>query len=130
MPLYYICGYVTHKEKLICLDANDTVSLPEEAEFTIKVSRGKLKLLPLNLYDLAQYYYAFFKARNVKCCTKIYLQAFSEIYKYSGYSFDNIEGINRRMCNTFFKAFVKNSTDNLKYKDKLETKKRRLSSKN
>ena len=133
--LYYICGYVTYKEGIVCVDANDTVALPEEAEFTLKVSRGKLKLPPLNLYDFSQYCYTFFQARKNKCCTKIYLQAFSEIYKYTGYSFENVESIIRRLCNCFFKAFVKRETDILKGKDKKskqdrrQTKKRRLSTK-
>ena len=77
--LYYICGYVAYKENIVCLDTNDTALLPEEAEFTVKVSHGKLKLPPLNLYDLSQYYFTFFKARKSKCCTKIYLQAFRYI---------------------------------------------------
>ena len=132
--LYYICGYVTFKQNIVCLDENDTVPLPEASEFTTKVSRGKLKLPPLDLYDLSQYYYSFFKARTAKCCTKIYLQAFREIYKYTGYSFENIEQINRRMCNCFFKAFVKDATDTLKREtkdkhDKREVKKTRLSAK-
>ena len=130
--LYYICGYVTYKEKIVCLDENDAVPLPKESEFTTKVSRGKLKLTPLNLYDLSQYYYTYFKGRTAKCCTKIYLQAFRKFYKYTGYSFDNIERVNRRMCNCFFKAFVKDATDTLKRKsknnnDKREIKKTRLS---
>ena len=66
-----------------CVDENEQSSLPPESEFTIKLSRGKLKLPPINLYDLAQYYYAFFKARNPKCCTKIFRSAFQEIHEYT-----------------------------------------------
>ena len=76
--LYYICGYVAHKEEIVCVDENEQASLPPESEFTIKLSRGKLKLPQINLYNLAQYYYAFFKARNPKCCTKIFLSAFKK----------------------------------------------------
>ena len=43
--LYYICGYIAHKEKIVCSDVNDVVSLLEESEFTVKLLRGKLKLL-------------------------------------------------------------------------------------
>ena len=94
--LYYICGYVAHKE-------NEQASLPPESEFTIKLSRGKLKLPPINLYDLAQYYYALFKARNPKCCTKIFLSAFQEIHEYTEYIFPRIDKINRRLL--FFQSF-------------------------
>ena len=57
--LYYICGYVT-QEGIICSDADEVISLPQESEFTQNLSRGKLKLPPINLYDLSQYYYACF----------------------------------------------------------------------
>ena len=117
--LYYICGYVTTKEGIFCTDAGDAVPLPPEYEFTLKLSRGKLKMPPINLYDLSQYYYAIIKARNAKCCAKIFLEAFKETHSYTGYDFENI----------FFKAFVKKSSENMKSNDMRETKKRRLSSK-
>ena len=50
--MYYICGYVALKEEIVCEDENDLASLPPVSEFTIKLSRGKLKLPPINLYDL------------------------------------------------------------------------------
>ena len=56
--LYYICGYVARKENIVCTDEAD-VSLPE-SEFTKKLSRGGLSFPPINLFDLSQYYYAFF----------------------------------------------------------------------
>ncbi len=133
--LYYICGYIAYKEKIVCLDSSEEVELPDEAEFTLNVSRGKLKLPPLNLYDFSQYCYTYFKARKSKCCTKMYLEAFSMIYEYTGYSFENINSIVRRLCNCFFKAFVKKETDLLKRKNKMDqkdarqTKRTRLSAK-
>ena len=131
--LYYICGYVTFKEKIVCLDDSEEVDLPDEAEFTMNVSRGKLKLPPLNLYDYSQYCYTYFKSRKDKCCTKMYLEAFLMIYEYTGYSFE--KGIARRLCNCFFKAFVKKETDKLKKKNRAEqkdnrqTKRKRLAAK-
>ena len=133
--LYYICGYVAFKEKIVCEDEAEKVDLPDEAEFTLNVSRGKLKLPPINLYDFSQYCYCFFKARKNKCCTKIYLEAFSMIHDYTDYSFENVDSIIRRFCNCFFKAFVKKETDMLKAKNKKaqhdgrETKRRRISAK-
>ena len=76
--LYYICGYVAYKEGIICADADDAAPPPEESEFTQKLSRGKLKLPPIDLYDLAQYNYAFFKSRKAKCCTKLFLEGFKK----------------------------------------------------
>ena len=132
--LYYICGYISFKEKIVCEDENETVDLPKEAEFTLNVSRGKLKLPPINLYDFSQYCYCFFKTRKQKCCTKIFLQAFLMIHDFTRYSFENIDSIVRRLCNCFFKAFVKTETDCLRQKDKSndrrQTKKRRISGKN
>ena len=53
--LYYICDHVTYKEGLVCLDQSETVPLPEKVEFTLKVSRRKLRLPPLILYNSSQY---------------------------------------------------------------------------
>ena len=99
-----------------CVDASDTVALPEEAEFTLKVLRVKLKLPPLNMYDVFQYCYTFFQTRKNNCCTKIYLQAFRYFHGY--YSFENVESIIRRLCNCFFEAFMIRETGILKGKDK------------
>ena len=93
--LYYICGYVERKEGIVC-DDKPPESLPE-SEFTDKLSRRGLSFPPIDLYDLSLYCYAFFKSKSVKCCTKIFLEAFNEIHDFS---------INRRLCNCFFKAFV------------------------
>ena len=103
----YIYGYVVFKEDIVCEDSAEVIDLPNEAEFTLNVSRGKLKLPPINLYDFSQYCYCFFKARKNKCCTKIYLEAFSMIHDFTNYSFENCDSIVRRLCNCFFKAFVK-----------------------
>ena len=81
--LYYICGYVANKEGIFCTDAGHAVPLTLE-------SRGKLKLPPINLYDLSQYYYAIFKARNAMCCTKIFIEAIKEIHSYTWYDSENI----------------------------------------
>ena len=88
-----------------------------------KLIRSVTILLCINLYDLSQYYYAFFKARKTKCCTKIFLEAFKKIHGYTGYDFKNIDRINHRLCNTFFKAFVKKSSEIIKSTDMRETKK-------
>ena len=82
---------------------------------------------PLNLFDLSQYYYVFFKSRLKKCCTKIFLEAFREIHEYTWYGFKNVDKINRGLYNCFFKAFVQSTTKRLKHMDNRLTKKRQLS---
>ena len=128
--LYYICGYIAWMENIVCVDRDTAASLPQ-SKFAVNLSRGCLYLPPVNLYDLSLYYYSFFKSKEVKCCTKIFLQAFEYIHDYTGYNYPNIEKINRRFCNTFFKAFVKNATDKIsaeKKTDQHQTKRRRISS--
>ena len=84
-PVYYICGYIARKESVFC-ENKPPESLPE-CEFTEKLSRGGLLFPPINLYDFSLYCYAFFKSKSVKCCTKIFLEAFNEIHDFTGYDF-------------------------------------------
>ena len=89
-------------QNIVCSDRDTATSLPA-SEFTINLSRGSLSLPPINLLDFSLYYYAFFKSRETKCCTKIFLEAFEYIHDYTGYAFPNIGRINRRFCNCFLK---------------------------
>ena len=78
--LYFISGYITHKE-------NIGVNYEEQcsaSEFTTLVSRGRLSHPPPDLFDLSQYLYCFFKLRKRKCCPKIFLQADHLIYDATG----------------------------------------------
>ena len=95
--LSYISGYVARMEKIEC-PSNAMMELPE-SEFTKQLSRGKLTLPPHDLYDLSLYLYTFFKNRDVKCCT--FLQAFNEIYHFTGCQFPNKIRILRRYTNCF-----------------------------
>lgn len=52
LTLHYICYYVIYKEGIVCIDEGETAPLSDEAEFTWKFSRRKLKLTPMNLYNL------------------------------------------------------------------------------
>ena len=74
--LYYICEYIAFKEENVCEDDAEKVDLPNEAEFTHNLSRGRLKLPPINLYDFSQYCYCFSNREKNKCCKNIYLKAF------------------------------------------------------
>lgn len=122
--LYYISGYVAFKENIGIRVVDKPVA---ESEFLQLVSRGKLSHPPEDLFDLSMYYYAFFKSRNKKCCNNIFLQAYELIYEYTNYEFENIQTINRRFCNSFFKAFVKMESDKItKEKNQKQLKKRKL----
>ena len=93
------------------------------------VSRGKLSHPPSDLFDLCLYYYTFYESRKQKCCQKIFLEAFEEIYSSTNYKFDNIEKINRRFANCFFKAFVKKENSAIKSDNQKKNKlKRKLNS--
>ena len=124
--VYYVCGYVAHKEKLFTDSLVSHHDLPE-SKFTTMLSRGLLTHPPQILYDLALYFYSFFKLRSKKCCTKIFLQAFKEIYLSSGVELENIDSIIRRFVNCFFKGFTKRMCDNEKGKQP-KVKRLRMSS--
>ena len=132
--MYYICGYVVFKEKILCEYAAEAVDLPNEAEFTLNVSRGKLRLSPINftIFLSISQHYCFFKARKQVLHENISASIFYDFYDFTDY---NVESIARRLCNCFFKAFVKKETDSLKagnknaQKDGRQTKKRRISAK-
>ena len=85
-----------------------------------------LKYPPEELYDLSKYLYSFFKKREPKCCTKIFLQGFHLIYESSGCNFVKYEKILRRFLNTFFKAFAKDQTDKIKKKKEVESRRKRM----
>ena len=124
--LYFISGYVAFMEGY-------AVDIPEiqgdDSEFLENVSRGKLSHPPSELYDLSQYLFSFFKTREKKCCSKLYLDAYQMIYDTTGVEFENISSILRRFNNCFFKAFAKDINDQEKRsKDDKKVKQRRLSS--
>ena len=77
LRLYYICGCVSFKEDLSVSDG--VVPLSYESELTELVSRGKLKLPPPELYDLALYLYSFFKNRHFKV---LFQRVSTRIYVY------------------------------------------------
>ena len=119
--LYYISGYVAFKESLTIPD--DVVISDHDAdEFTEMISRGKLTHPPSTLYDLS-HLYSFFKHRKMKCCSKIFRDAYKYKYECSHYDFPNINSILSRFNNCISKGFAKNETDKIKSgKKKTETK--------
>ena len=74
---------------------------------------------------MSSYDYSFYESRKQKCCQKIFLEAFEEIYTSTNYEFDNIEKINRRFANCFFKAFVKKESSAIKSDNQRKNKLKR-----
>ena len=94
--LYYISGCVAFKEgcsvDIQGIQGDDSV-------FVNKVSLGRLGRPPSDLYDLSQYLFAFFKTREKKCCSKLFLDAYQMIYDKTNIEFDNISSILSRFNN-------------------------------
>ena len=119
-----LSGYVAFKGN-IGIEAIDYLS--KDSEFLDFVSRGKLAHPPPELFDLSLYYYTFFKSRGAKCCDKIFLQGYRLNYESNSYELNNIESINRRFSNCFFKGFVKSESDKVsKAKNQNQLKKRKF----
>ena len=123
-------GYVAFKESLTFPDGVVVISDHGAGEFTEMISRGKLTDPPSKLYDLSLSLYSFFKHRKMKCCSKIFRDAYKYIYECSGYDFPNINSILSRFNICFVKAYAKNETDKIKSgkADKKERKTRKLNS--
>lgn len=125
--LYYISGYVTCKENLSPPPGSTPPATPA-SEFTEKLSRGKLSHPSATLFDLSQYFYAFFKLRSNKCCNSIFLQAFEQIFLLTDATLEgNIKSVSRRFVNCFFKAHAASSNTGY-VSDKKKIKSRRISS--
>ena len=124
--LYYISGYVAFKEGC-SVDIQEIQG--DDSEFVNKVSRGRLGHTPSELYDLSQYLFAFFKTREKKCCSKLFLDTYQMIYDTTNFESDNTSSMLRRFNYCFFKAFANNINDELKrFKDDQKVKQRRVSS--
>ena len=97
----------------------------QESEFLKQISRGCLGHPPAELYDLSQYFFAFFKTREKKCCSKLFLETYETIYEVTHFKFDNIQSILRRFNNCFYKSFANDLNDKLKcFKDENKIKQR------
>ena len=75
--LYYISGYVAFKESLTVPD-DVVISNHDAGEYTEIISMGKLTHPPSTLYDVSLYLCSILKHRKMKCCSKI----FRDAYKY------------------------------------------------
>lgn len=126
--LYYICGYIAHKEGCMILSKN-MVTSEKESEFVSMVSRGNLDYPTEELFDLSLYLYSFYKLSNDKNCINKMLVAFQRILDFTQYEVKNSDSVLRRFANCFFKSFSNMITDTVKSKDTRNIKRLRLSNK-
>ena len=98
--LYYISGYVCHKEDLETAPA-PSFDLPA-SEFTTNVSRGNLRHPPMDLYNLSLYLYSYYNSIEDTSCTKKVMNTFTIIYSpYYNDLNHYIQSILQRYLNTF-----------------------------
>ena len=113
--LYYICGYIAHKENGLSIDRKDVQS-NTASEFTKMVSQGKLAFPKEELFDLSFYLYAYYKSVENKRCTTRLLKAFEMIYDFTNYYMPSHNSVMRCFANCFGKAFSVSSSDHLRDK--------------
>ena len=113
--LYYIGGYITHKEGLTSSEI-DILSYVKASEFTKMVSRGKLCHPLGDLYDLSQYLFAYYKNTPEKSCANRLIKAFTEISEVAFFAFE--KSVFRRFVNSFSKGFAVQCTDKIKRQKK------------
>ena len=122
--LYYICGYITHKEGFVQLEiVTPEVCAPDNikpSEFTRLVSRGQLSHPSEDMYDLSQYLFAYYKSVPVKTCANRLIEASQEISDVAFFDFDT--NVFRRFANCFSKGYAVQSSDKLKRERKDQKK--------
>ena len=111
--VYYVAGYISHKENLDKDMDSSTVPTVPASEFTTELSRGKLSHPPSYLYDLGLYLLTYYKTLNDKNCLKKIMLAFNQIYVSTHFDIPNACSVLRRFANTFSKAFVKKESDKI-----------------
>jgi hypothetical protein len=103
--LYFICGYVAKKEKLL---HKDSFTSAAHGEFTRLVSRGKLRYPPDWLFDYACLCFSVFEnIPDPSCCTRI-VRLFCLIFDSYFVQFTcQPSSIARRLAQCFFKGLVR-----------------------
>ena len=114
--LYYISGYITHKEGLL---PSETVqpACVKKSEFTQLVSRGQLSHPSGDLFSLSEHLYAYYKNIPSKSCVNRLIVAFQEIGDVTS-NFEYDKSVFRRFANCFSKGYAVQSTDKLKRQKK------------
>ena len=118
--VYYIAGYVCHKENLHPTFDDPQLTQPAcpANKFVNQLSRGKLSHPPSYLYDLGLYLSAYYKhVKDKTCVNRIYIATHIDI--------PNSHSVLRRFVNTFTKAFAKNETENIAKEKKQNVVKRK-----
>ena len=109
--LYYICGYITHKEGFVSTEIVSSTNA-KASEFTQMVSRGKQSHPSEDLYDLSQYLFPYYKSVPEKSCANRLIKGFREICDVAFLDFET--SVLRRFVNSFSKGFAVHSRDKIK----------------
>ena len=123
--LYYIAGYVAHKENIHDDELGIEIQKHTASEFTSMVSWG----IPLShptpdLFNLTCVLYSYYKNVNKECIEHL-MVGFQQIYESCFLEFTSERKILRRLINTFSKAFSNKESDGLRA-EKQKVKRRRL----
>lgn len=108
--LYYVCGYISHKENFLRSDSQDNVGI--ESEFTTYVSRGKLSFPSEPLYAYAKAcLYIFNSLRSTNSSTSRCSKRISRLFICLGDIFPcnflgKLSAIACRLTNIFFKGIT------------------------
>jgi hypothetical protein len=107
--LYYISGYISYKENILC-DQDEQYS-PISSEFTTLLSRGELSHPPQWLFSFSQAAYCLYENFNHRCLRR-FLGILNTLFISHFNDFDqNPKPICRRLANCFFKGEVRKMAD-------------------
>jgi hypothetical protein len=100
--LYFISGYIAHKEDILVQDGIPTNELPS-SQFTELVSRGKLCHPPDWLFVFVQCAYSVIRKTNATCANKsqrLLLRLFNDLHFNLLHDCYNADHLCRRLVNT------------------------------
>lgn len=111
--IYYICGYIAHKENFPRMPEPGRDSLPEDSEFTALLSRGRLRYPPEWLVVYACFCYTYFltsKSQCVNYIVRVFLLIFESFLDVPVGPIMLVQ-VSRRLSNCFFKGFVRRESE-------------------
>lgn len=110
--LFYICGYVTFKEKLSnCSESTVSFYSDSDSEFVHLVNRGKLSFPSSSLFQFSLIAYAFFSSISNPCCANRITSALLFLNECLFFELTSSNAVCRRLTNCFMKGFVVRSKD-------------------
>ena len=85
--------------------SEEWITLPQAGGCTVLLQIQAMHYELYELYNLVQYLFSFFKVREKKCYSKLFLEAYETIYDATHFKFDNIPNILRRFNNDKLKRY-------------------------